>query len=247
MRRLGKNQQEKIAHWDDERKIGNSLIITLKDGWCFGTSGHHVEGFDTKADARRAIRNTKECRCASCITATSTRTGKMTNYEYQDQIIAEIKRVQSVLEKRGYSHCDIHVMFDIKSSRLAGEARWDPNGVCVVRINLGMAKLNWPGFLSRTPGHEVCHIYAHQQWGCDGTGHGRGWKHTMQDAGFEPSRYHSYDTSAIPVKSKKATYAYSCGCQIYHLSAIRHNRIQRGIEYSCQKCGGTLTRHIEAK
>ena len=25
----------RIEHWDDERKIGNSLIVTLRNGWAF--------------------------------------------------------------------------------------------------------------------------------------------------------------------------------------------------------------------
>lgn len=41
-----------VAHVDDERSIGNSIIVTLADNWCFRddpTCG--VCGFDTVSEA----------------------------------------------------------------------------------------------------------------------------------------------------------------------------------------------------
>ncbi len=67
MHTLPKKYQERIAHWDDERDMGNSIIITLKDGWCFEFPGQHVEGFDTLTSARGAVRNSKKCQCSECI------------------------------------------------------------------------------------------------------------------------------------------------------------------------------------
>lgn len=60
-------EAQKIEHWDDERHIGNSLIVTLKDGFCFDeTWGHHVKGFDTKKEAISEVRKSVPCRCNSC-------------------------------------------------------------------------------------------------------------------------------------------------------------------------------------
>ncbi len=43
-----------VMHVDDERKIGNSLIVTLKEGWYFvNEPGCGVRGFDTVADAKK--------------------------------------------------------------------------------------------------------------------------------------------------------------------------------------------------
>lgn len=42
-----------VAHVDDERGIGNSIIVTLHDAWCFNADpGCGVMGFDTVAAAK---------------------------------------------------------------------------------------------------------------------------------------------------------------------------------------------------
>ena len=42
-----------IAHIDDERNVGNSVIVTLEKGWDFeDEKGCGVRGFDTLAEAR---------------------------------------------------------------------------------------------------------------------------------------------------------------------------------------------------
>lgn len=58
-----------VEHWDDERSIGNSLIVSLKAGRRFTTDPRdctHVEGFDTVKDATRALRATLPCICSQC-------------------------------------------------------------------------------------------------------------------------------------------------------------------------------------
>ena len=54
---------------DDERAQGNSIIVTLKYGWEFGTDpfeARHVEGFDTMREAKDAIRDAIKCECGEC-------------------------------------------------------------------------------------------------------------------------------------------------------------------------------------
>lgn len=53
-----------IAHWDDERKSGNALIISLKDGWHHPTSEAHVFGVDSIKEALsvRKLPNQYKCR-----------------------------------------------------------------------------------------------------------------------------------------------------------------------------------------
>jgi len=42
-----------IAHIDDERKLGNSIIVTLAKGWHFADDlGCGVRGFDTVAETK---------------------------------------------------------------------------------------------------------------------------------------------------------------------------------------------------
>ena len=38
-------KHSRIEYWDDERAIGNSLIVTLVKGWRFEEKGEHVRGF----------------------------------------------------------------------------------------------------------------------------------------------------------------------------------------------------------
>jgi len=56
----------RIEHWDDERSIGNSLIVTLKKGWRFEELSEHVRGFDTVKEAMEEVRNSKPCFCELC-------------------------------------------------------------------------------------------------------------------------------------------------------------------------------------
>ena len=56
----------RIQFWDDERAEGNSLIVTLKDGWRFEEPGEHVRGFDTVNEAMRAVRHSTACDCPQC-------------------------------------------------------------------------------------------------------------------------------------------------------------------------------------
>ena len=59
----------KVEHWDDERNIGNSILVTLKPGWRWGSdpqSPTHVEGFDTPQEAKTKLRTVMLCACKEC-------------------------------------------------------------------------------------------------------------------------------------------------------------------------------------
>jgi hypothetical protein len=48
MNRTFLKQRQWIAHIDDERELGNSIIVTLKEGWYFADDPNcGVKGFDT--------------------------------------------------------------------------------------------------------------------------------------------------------------------------------------------------------
>lgn len=65
---LPSKHKRMVEHWDDERKAGNSLIVTLKDGfyWGLGDEGEHVRGFDTIREAMDEFVTVKRCYCKSC-------------------------------------------------------------------------------------------------------------------------------------------------------------------------------------
>lgn len=61
----------KILHFDDEREIGNSIIVTLVPGWHWGQDSfavEHVLGFDTKGQVKEALKAIKACTCPECLT-----------------------------------------------------------------------------------------------------------------------------------------------------------------------------------
>ncbi len=65
-------KSKKVMHWDDERSIGNSLIVTLNYAWKFTSDAlgvEHVLGFDTATEARAAVREAVPCDCPECLKA----------------------------------------------------------------------------------------------------------------------------------------------------------------------------------
>lgn len=62
-----KKLAEKVLHWDDERAMGNSLILSLKSGWKFIATECHTSGFDTVKEAIEGLRDTEPCLCAECV------------------------------------------------------------------------------------------------------------------------------------------------------------------------------------
>jgi len=56
-----------IEHWDDERHLGNGIIVTLHLGWSFEQSHEGVRGFDTVTEAQAETRKKWLYRCpADC-------------------------------------------------------------------------------------------------------------------------------------------------------------------------------------
>lgn len=52
---------------DDEREIGNGVIVTLRPGWAYDPStACHVFGEDTVSAALRTLRDVKPCACDFC-------------------------------------------------------------------------------------------------------------------------------------------------------------------------------------
>ncbi|OAM52938.1 hypothetical protein A7981_05755 [Methylovorus sp. MM2] len=57
-----------VAYWDDERGIGNSLIVTTKEGFAFDPNEkEHVRGFDTVKEAITDLHDVVPCTCAECL------------------------------------------------------------------------------------------------------------------------------------------------------------------------------------
>jgi len=68
-REIIKQRHKNILHWDDERSIGNSLIVSLIHGKQFSAdigTGEHVRGFDTVKEAMSEVRSAIDCNCNEC-------------------------------------------------------------------------------------------------------------------------------------------------------------------------------------
>jgi len=56
-----------FEHYDDERNIGNGIIVTLKRGFQWGDDKNcHVRGFDSVADLRDDLWMIRHCDCDYC-------------------------------------------------------------------------------------------------------------------------------------------------------------------------------------
>lgn len=70
---IPKNVPKKLAkvvdHWDDERNIGNGIIIMIKSGfrWKFDDHGTHVRGYDTVKEIVDELRSVVKCDCEECL------------------------------------------------------------------------------------------------------------------------------------------------------------------------------------
>jgi len=70
---VAKKWADRVMFWDDERKLGNSLIVMLKDGFRFPTTECHTQGFDTVQEAVEGLRDTVVCTCPACLIALGNR------------------------------------------------------------------------------------------------------------------------------------------------------------------------------
>jgi hypothetical protein len=58
---------QRIEYWDFDEPEAPGGIITLHYGWSFEYSCHEgVFGFDTKKEAREAVKNAYKCTCKEC-------------------------------------------------------------------------------------------------------------------------------------------------------------------------------------
>ena len=64
---LKSKYMKKIEHWDFDEPEAPGGIITLHYGWSFEYGCHEgVRGFDTKREAREAVKCAYRCTCSEC-------------------------------------------------------------------------------------------------------------------------------------------------------------------------------------
>jgi len=118
-----------------------------------------------------------------------------------------------------------------------GIGKWE------VQLHPVLVEQEGQDYVDRTPGHEVAHLVAFKVHGLQRSyrgrrqSHGWAWKSVMRKLGLDPTRCHTYDTSAVKQTRKKADrpYVYKCGCMEHKLTSIRHRRFMSG-KYRCLRC-----------
>ena len=94
-------------------------------------------------------------------------------------------------------------------------------------------------YIKQTIGHEFAHLVAYNALGH--RGHGRSWARVMRKFNLFPDRCHDYDLT--PARVVKRQYLYECDkCgKEFTLTAIRHNKMQKGKQrYRHSTDGGQL-------
>jgi SprT protein len=122
--------------------------------------------------------------------------------------------------------------------RCAGQARVAHSGQTFLRFNLQLLTENLEDFLQQTIPHEVAHLvvnWRHRKKRARPKPHGPEWQAVMQDCyGLQPTRCHSYQTTAARVVARN--FLYECNCREHRLTRIIHNRISRRYKALCKKC-----------
>jgi SprT protein len=91
--------------------------------------------------------------------------------------------------------------------------------------------------LVNTVPHEVAHYLTDMLFGLRNVRpHGREWQAVMRVLGAEPTVTCHYDLTGVPLRRQRR-FSYRCGCSSHAVSAVRHNRVQRGLgKYVCRHC-----------
>lgn len=134
-----------------------------------------------------------------------------------------------------------HIRFDLRGQS-AGQARMPRNGEgrTELRFNRVLLQENPDAFVQEVAPHEVAHLAVFWHFGPNVRPHGPEWRWMMETVLGVPATVRH--TMAVQ-KRTRVTYPYLCACpaQVHQLTAIRHNRIQRGqTRYSCKRCGQQL-------
>jgi SprT protein len=130
------------------------------------------------------------------------------------------------------------IRFDLRGLS-AGQFRVDHQGHCIIRYSPALLLRHDDDFLRRTVPHETAHFLVYRLYRHRVRPHGPEWQAVMRHLGADPERCHDYDVAGLAARRTRY-YLYHCDCNEHRLSSIRHNKVQRGVGYSCRRCGGPL-------
>jgi len=127
------------------------------------------------------------------------------------------------------------VTFDLQG-RAAGMYRVQKRQRCI-RYNPYIFAKYFADNLANTVPHEVAHYLTDMLYGPGNVRpHGEEWRSVMCLLGAEPAVSCRYDLSGVPIRRQRR-FSYRCDCGPHAISAVRHNRVQRGSgRYVCRQC-----------
>ncbi len=163
------------------------------------------------------------------------------------QKVESVAREYFLTAQRIYGSDKINVFPEIRyntKGRTAGFC-WYKDGNHWIDLNPILLNENPDEMLNKIVPHEMAHHVVHQLYEKDyrrfPKPHGNEWRIVMMNFGLDPDRCHKMDTSTIRhMQNNGFEYVYKCNCSVHNLSKIRHNRIQNGTRYSCNKCKSRL-------
>lgn len=159
----------------------------------------------------------------------------------QQQYVCEVtwNYLQILAAKYALQIDPVQISFDLKGRSsgmyvVRGKHRY-------IRYNPYLFSRYYQESLSTTVPHEVAHYVSDLLYGLGNIRpHGKEWKRLMIDLGAEPRVTGNYSLEGIPVRRQKR-FSYRCDCRLHQVSAVRHNRMVRGVaKYYCRQCGSKL-------
>jgi len=108
-------------------------------------------------------------------------------------------------------------------------------GTYLVDFNESLFKKHPQNFINDVIPHEVAHIVTSKLYP-GASPHGKEWKSVMLFFGVEPNRCHAMQVT----KRRQRRWDHSCGCMVHKVATVTHNRIQKGVQYRCNKCKNVI-------
>ena len=161
--------------------------------------------------------------------------------EIEHRVQRKLDALCAVVQERFGVVMRPEVAWDLRG-QAAGQANGRRN---LIRFNRELAERYSNEFVAQTVPHELAHLVAFQKFGGSIRPHGREWQAVIVALGAEPRRTHCYEVTPTR-KLKRFFYQCHCPDAEYQLTAIRHNRIQRGHVYICKRCLQPLGPKVEA-
>lgn len=169
---------------------------------------------------------------------------KTTN-ELKTLVKSKVNGMRAYALKNWNEDFDLTIDYNVTSSRILGY--FDPSDFS---INLNEALLNefQEVYINDVVIHEVCHaiIQSKYPFGSTSRGkrvmpHGKEFKavcsHFGNDGKSTSKLFSNSETlKTAKAKNSRSHYQHKCNCTIHNLGKVRHDKINRGVKYTCRNC-----------